>query len=335
MGISALLVGLATATGCGSTVRTATGSPGPVDPTTPSTPATAVVLAQFENGVGAFSSGSSSPIWNDPAAVAAIDGSAVFSVRREAADRLARLDPRTGTAVSSWPLSTGLSVSAVAPGGRWIALTDRRYGKGSTSSGGSTTIVVFDPEAGSEVNRIVLAGNVRPEAFSVDGRSIFALDYRGDHYRVQTIDVSTGRRRDTIGRDKFVASEDMHGASVRGVMSADRTLLATLYRDPGNAEEPAFVHVLDLEYGWSYCADLPRPFGTGPPGSDVIELTPRNTVVVAATEARRVAEIHIDEVHTPGVTPVDVEYRNGTVSFDVPAFRSTPGFGHVIARIPT
>jgi len=330
MTIGALVVCVAGATGCGSTVRTAAGSHGSPRSRVATT---AVVLAQFANGVGAFSPGSSAPIWNDPAAVSAIDGSAVFSVRKEAAERLVRLDPHTGAVVSGWPLSPGLSVSAVAPEGRWVALTDRPAA-GGTSASGSTEIVVFDPGAGSEVNHIVLAGNLRPEAFSVDGHWIFAIDYRGDHYRVQTIDVSTGRRSDTIGRDKRIAAEDMHGASVRGVMSADRTLLATLYRNPGNVKEPAFVHVLDLEYGWSYCADLPRPFGTGPPGSDVIELTSRNTVVVAATRAGRVAEIRIDEVHTPGDTPVDVEYRDGTVSSDGSAFRSTPRFGHVIATIP-
>ena len=41
----------------------------------------------------------------------------------------------------------------------------------------------------------------------------------------------------------------MTGHRVRGVLSEDRQLLATLYQDPGNAEEPAFVHVLGLRYG--------------------------------------------------------------------------------------
>ncbi len=111
-------------------------------------------------------------------------------------------------------------------------------------------------------------GDLRPEAFSVDGQLVFALDYRGDHYRVQTIDLATGDRYDTSDRDKTLPPEDMNGAAVRGVLSADRTLLATLYRNPGDADEPAFVHVLDLQNGWSYCADLPPPFGTGAVGSD-------------------------------------------------------------------
>jgi hypothetical protein len=327
--IGALVAGLVVTTACGSGKQVATVSSRPVRRTT------GLVLAQFVKGVGAVSPGSIAPVWHDPAAVSAADGSAVFSVRSNGSDRLVRVDRRTGAGVSSWRLSGGLSITAVAPDGRWVALTNRPAGYGSTSGGGSTEIVVFDPQAGSEVHRMVLAGNLRPEAFSVDGKLIFALDYRGDHYRVQTIDLSNGQRFDTSNRDKTVEPEDMHGASVRGVMSTDRTLLATLYRDPGNADEPAFVHVLDLVHGWSYCADLPRPFGTGPPGSDVIELTPAHTVVVADMKVSRVAEIHVDEVHTPGNTPVDVEYRDGTVALDGSAFRSTPGFSHVIAALPT
>jgi hypothetical protein len=65
----------------------------------------------------------------------------------------------------------------------------------------------------------------------------------------------------------------------------------------------------------------------------VIELTPTNTVVVAANPASRVAEIHIEDVHTPGDTPVGVDYRDGTVASAGSAFRSTPGFGHVITTI--
>ena len=92
----------------------------------------------------------------------------------------------------------------------------------------------------------------------------------------------------------------MHGTSVRGVLNADHTLLATLYRNPGDADEPAFVHILDLQNGWAYCADLPAPFGTGPEGSDHIELTPADTVIVSTNTAAGSAspEIHIDEVRT-------------------------------------
>jgi hypothetical protein len=335
--IGAVVLGLVAAAGCGSAEPQATGSNGSTTstrPTRPAGPVKGLLLAQFSNGVGAVAPGYKAAIWNDPAAVAAVDGSAVFSVRRHGPDRLVRLDRHTGAVVTSWRLPRGFWVNAVAPDGRWVALTDRRPSYRDQSAGAFTEIVVFDPSAGTAIHRLTLSGNLQPEAFSVDGKLIFALHYQGDHYRVQTIELATGEQYDTTDRDKSLTPEDMHGAAVRGVLSSDRTLLATLYRNPGNDEEPAFVHVLDLEYGWSYCADLPQPFGTGPEGSDVIELTAANTVVVAANAAKRIAEIQIEEVHTAAQAPVDVAYRDGTVAPAGSAFRSTPGFGHVIAPVP-
>ena len=294
------------------------------------TPAGPLLLAEFEAGVGAVSETASAPAWMEPGAVAALDASAVYSIR---ADELVRLDPRSGAAQSSWPRPPGgLSISAVAPGGRWVALTNRARGYGNQGRA-STEVVVFDAKAGAEVHRMPLTGDVQPEAFSVDGRFVFALDYRVDYYRVQTIDVANGMRYDTSDRDKTIPPEDMHGTSVHGVMSADGTLLATLYRNPGNVAEPAFVHVLDLEHEYSYCADLPSPFGTGPLGSDTIELTRAGTVVVAATRFDRLAEIHIDDVRTPPDTPVRLAVRNGTVAPPAAALQSMPGFEYVIAPL--
>src|SRR5262245_55346017 len=79
-----------------------------------------LVLAQFDRGVGAVPAGSDDPRWADPSAVAALDGSAVFSIRRSAdGAELARLDPDTGAPISSWPLPSGMaSIGAVAPGAR-------------------------------------------------------------------------------------------------------------------------------------------------------------------------------------------------------------------------
>ena len=321
--IGVLAIGLPVVAGCGSQPGV-TGSTATSQPASPTGP---LVLAQFDRGIGAIAVGSDHPLWSDPDAAAALDGSAVFSVRHaQAGDVLARLDPDTGTAIASWPLPVAMkSISAVSPGGRWVALTDREPDYAAPRA--ATRLVVFDTVNGEAARRLELTGDVRPEAFSVDGQRVFVLDYRGDHYRVQTIELASGERYDTSSRDKSLEREDMHGTTVRGVLNADHTLLATLYRNPGDAEEPAFVHILDLENGWAYCADLTAPFGTGPEGSDRIELTPADTVIVTATHAGRIAEIHIDEVHEPSDVPVTVEYRNGTVA------PTEPGPGQVIASL--
>ena len=324
----AVAIGLTIVAGCGSQPGV-TAAP----PTTQPKPVGLLVLAQFDRGVGAVHTGSADPVWNDPDAVAALDGSAVFSVSR-AGTELVRLDPNTGATTSAWGLPEAtLSISAVAPGGRWGALTDRPIGYGAQPPRPTTQLVVFDAVSGAETRRLALTGDLRPEAFAVDGKLVFALDYRGDHYRVQTVDLASGEQWDTGTRDKTIEREDMHGTSVRGVLNADHTLLATLYRDPTNAEAPAFVHVLDLRNGWAYCADLPTPFGTGPEGSDHIELTAAGTVIVTTAASPRIAEIHIAEVHQPVSKPVTVEYRDASGPPDNSASVSAPGFGHVIATL--
>lgn len=243
--------------------------------------------------------------------VAALDDSATYSLR---ADEVVRLDPQTLAVLSSWPREKGMvSISAVSPGGRWVALTDHAAGYDLAEQRRYTQLTVFDSEAGSATHHIALSGDVQPEAFSVNGELVFALDHRGDHYRVQTIVLATGERIDTSNRDKTIEREDMRGTTVRGVLNADHTVLATLYRNPGDDDEPAFVHILDLVHGWAYCADLPAPFGTGPPGSDRIELTPADTVVVTTTEASRIAEIHIDEVLTPSPKPITLKFSDGAL----------------------
>ncbi len=328
--ICAIAIGLPLASACGSHPTVTASSAPPHAPK----PAGPLVLAQFDRGVGAIRSGSDDPVWSDRAAVAALDGSAVFSVRDSASGSdLVRIDPDTGAALASWQLPAGAaSISAVSPGGRWVALTDAEAGYLASSPRPSTRLVVFDALDGRVTRELDLTGDLRPEAFSVDGKLVFALDYRGDHYRVHTIDLGTGEQYDTGSRDKTVEREDMHGVAVRGVLNADHTLLATLYRNPGNRDEPAFVHILDLEHGWAYCADLTAPFGTGPEGSDVIELTPAGTLIVAATNAARIAEIHIEEVHEPSARPVTIEYRDGTIA---PTERTldAPGSPRVIATL--
>ena len=111
----------------------------------------------------------------------------------------------------------------------------------------------------------------------------------------------------------------MHGHAVHGVMSEDRTLLATLYRNPANTDEPAFVHVLDLQHGWSYCADLPVPFGTGAPGTDLIELTKsrhgrRRRDAMRTASPRSISTTCAHRYVAPGTDAVRVAYRDGEIA---------------------
>jgi hypothetical protein len=321
---------LAFAAGCGSSAHTSTEAINVVGPPAPVGP---LQLAVFDDGVGAVATGRTAPVWREAGAVAALDGSIVFSIRDDSGNsnpRLVRLDRRTGRENAAAPVPTGFTIAAVAPGGKWIALTDRRAGYGNQGRA-HTTLAIFDTTAGEVSHLLNLPGDVQPEAFSTDGSLVFALHYFPDHYRVQTIAVDGTMLSDTFARDKTPA-EDMHGNPIHGVLNADHTLLATLYRDPTSDDEPAFVHVLDLEHGWSYCADLPAPFGTGPPGDDTIRLAPDDVVEVAATRANRIAAIHIDAVHEP-MTEVPVTYRDGAIASPPAEFSALTGFEYVIAPV--
>ena len=124
--IGAVALALTVASGCSSNTRDAARTVKVADTAAPTGP---VLLAAFDTGVGAVTSGAPAPLWLEPDAVAAADGTSVFSVRHspDDADRLVRLDPQTGAVMLSWALTTpGLSVAAVAPKARWIALTDRK-----------------------------------------------------------------------------------------------------------------------------------------------------------------------------------------------------------------
>ena len=76
------------------------------------------LLAEFDNGVGAVATGRTAPVWHEPDGVAALDGTSVFSVRNDdgtSADRLVRLDPKTGVEMAAWALPARSRTSPRSP----------------------------------------------------------------------------------------------------------------------------------------------------------------------------------------------------------------------------
>jgi len=115
-----------------------------------------------------------------------------------------------------------------------------------------------------------LEGNLVPEAFSVDGRYLFVLDYvpaaAPDHYEVRKIDlVIGGTKSDVGGRPKEVVEDEQMQGNVRtSLYSPNREMIFTLYSEYGE-QGHAFIHALNLNEKWSYCIDLPDSghFGDG------------------------------------------------------------------------
>jgi hypothetical protein len=283
--------------------------------------APSLALIQTTTGISAVDAGTDHVVWSAPAATAAPDGSAVFNT--EGDGTLAQLDPHTGAAVHSWPVPRGVAPVVISPDGTFVVLSDRpiRYDS-ETQPRPTTHLVVIGGISGAISHDLTVTGDVEPEAFSVDHNSVFVLDHRGDHYRVQTLDLETGERSDLIDRDKN-PSEDMRGRAVHSVMSSDRSQLATLYINPDNTVEPAFVHVLNLT-GSSYCVHLADEFANGPARSQSIERTADDHVVVRTPAIDRSARFSLVAISAGEEVKVATEPSSGT-AVDAP-YRAVDGF---------
>ncbi len=243
-----------------------------------SDPNASIALVQTSGGLAGVPVGSHEPVWVRPGAVAAPDGSAIFAADNDGTTTITtsfwRLDPRTGaeTSVGKWVVPGGqaVTVAAVEPGGASVALASFHDDR--------TIIFRFDPTTGGPATRAEFEGHLEPEAFSVDGRRVFAARRYSDHYRVTTLDLATQIQYPTGSYDKAAAPEDMYGYVIQSVLTPDHTQLATLYRDPHSTDHPAFVHLLDLRSGFTVCIDLPAPFATGSAGTDALRANPDGTI---------------------------------------------------------
>ena len=229
-----------------------------------------IALVVTHEGLAGVPVGTTAPRWTKEGAVAAPDGSAVFALRNtrnaEGSDvEVVQIDPRDGSesSVGAFAAPSGTRVAAVEPGGRRIALV--------TANVDTTTVVDFDVSLGSVRTTRTFEGAVDPEAFSLDGTRIFAARSYGDYYNVQVLDLKTGAQYPTLGPDKTKPPENMYGSVVQAALSDDGSQLATLYRDSTKPGRTAFVHLLFLESGATFCIDLHDPFATGGAGADAIE----------------------------------------------------------------
>jgi hypothetical protein len=284
-----------------------------------------VALVSTATGITAVDVGTTRVRWSAPGAVAALDGSAVFA---RGSGTLLRLDPMTGEEIETWPVDAALNPIVVAPGGEWVALTDHaEYATGEPPAA-TTRLLVVDGRTGEARARFELTGELEPEAFSPEGERLVVLDHRGATYRVDTLDLATGEQYPTIDENKDVVG-DMAGQRVKGVLSADGRLLATLYRTSGAAGPGAFVHVLALD-GWTYCVGLPSAFGQGPDGSVVIERHGDDAVVIS-DHANQRARFSFSDLVNFGSSGTAVAVTPGAgVREDAP-YREIPDFRSLVA----
>jgi sugar lactone lactonase YvrE len=270
------------------------------DPKVSRPPAAAgdVVVLGTADGALVVSSSSGSVLAEDAGEIAAPDGSRRYASATDGrSTTLETRDPVTGEILASTSIPGELEAGVASISGEAVALLE----PGRMSAGGelapphrSTTIVVADPSGERAVRTFRLDGNYEPEAFSIDDRRLFLIQYLPaldpTVYRVMTLNLASSQVRPIFGRFK-TPPERMPGIRLTQVFDDASDQLYTLYTNEpskgydGNWDGEgygsgggyggkggggeggdqsqgtagvSFVHVLNLRDGWAYCAGLPR-----------------------------------------------------------------------------
>jgi hypothetical protein len=219
------------------------------------------------------------------AAVRPADGSVAYSVAGGVAA------PDWSVLYRTTPAGSGTTVTALAPDGstRWSEQVDGHLGVKLAAPGGATVVLgprysgTGRPRTDLVVGRMGIArptfrtfhvpGNVEPEAMSLDGSTLFLIEYvpamHPTGYLLRRLELASGDLGDVRRVDEDETGV-MHAVARTHVMARDGSRLYTLYTVPGRR---AFVHVLDLRDKYAHCVDLPLPFGTGPQSAVALTLT--------------------------------------------------------------
>lgn len=260
-------------------------------------------------------SDSGSVLAEDAGNVTAFDGSRLYATRADGATTtLEARDPTSGAVLSSTMLPGTLEVRVASISGALVALMP----PGRATAGElaephrTTTIVIVDPTGSRAAKTLRLDGNFEPEAFSVDDRRLFLIQYlpatAPSVYRVMFLDLASERIRPVFGRFK-TPPERMPGVRLNQVFDGTSDQLYTLYTNrpsegyagawdgrgygdagsDGSTDAPtreiSFVHVLNLRDGWAFCAGLPKGLWGRPATAQAMAASPdgRHLYIVDST----------------------------------------------------
>ncbi|HYY08761.1 MAG TPA: hypothetical protein VFA25_09200 [Actinomycetota bacterium] len=258
-----------------------------------------VVVLETVHGTDVVDTSSGAVLAADAGEVAAPDGSRLYATRRAGDATILRTrDSVTGEVVARTSLDGGLEVRVASVSGHAVALMRPLARSEGTSTElamprARTTIVVADPAGGEAPRRYVLDGNYEPEAFSIDDRRLFLIQYLPAEaptaYRVTFLDLRRSKVFEVFGRFR-TPPERMPGVRLEQVYDNASQQLYTLYTNhvgetyggtwdgygssTADADEVSFVHVLNLRDGWAYCAGLPRALWGRPEGEQALATAP-------------------------------------------------------------
>jgi hypothetical protein len=246
-----------------------------------------LLFVPVEGGLDVLSATSGHPTRTLPGGIASPDYSVLASTEPEGDGTLVRMTDLAGEELVRASVAGQMTARVVSPSGALVAVTEPAE-DGSTpyvpAGRSSTKVTVVDADGKSET--FDLRGNFEPEAFSTDDRQLFLIEYiparAPTRYRVRRLLLSKGKVF-PIGRLKTAAPGQMQGTGRTQVYSPYGNELYTLYTQQKEAGhdhdairgEHAFVHLLNLDDGWTHCIDLPASFGSGRATASAVAVTPQ------------------------------------------------------------
>ncbi len=180
--------------------------------------------------------------FREAGAVPSRDWSVLYAATNDGLTTTLRtLDPATGDELASRELPGVFSVRTVSEDGSMVALAPpfpAGFGTYHPASKDPTPLVIVRRDV-AEPQVLSVAGNVEPEAFSLDGGSLFVIDFvpplSPERYRVARLDLDAGTVGDVRSSEQEL-QEPMRGTARAQVMAPDGRRLSTLYTRDATAD---------------------------------------------------------------------------------------------------
>ena len=250
------------------------------------------LLIRTRSGHSVIDSAGPATVARVPRSIVSPDSSQLFAVSGKGkATRVATLDSATGEQLAETSAPSGLRPGVASSNGDLLAFAPSLE-PGVTpwlpEGKRRTRIAVVRTDGSQETANYNLRGNFELEGFSTSGRQLFLLEYlparNPTHYGLRHLQLDTGRVR-SIREAKQNAPGRMRGTGRISAFSPTGHELYTLYTQQGpnyghggathkSGHTYAFVHLLNLEEGWTHCIDLRAPFGTGSVTTHAMALSP-------------------------------------------------------------
>jgi hypothetical protein len=233
----------------------------------------------------------------------------VRTVAQHGATQVIANDPASGMSRWEREVPGNVRVKVVSNDGALVALSPLR--ERYFQDGRTETKLLITGDGAPSTQRVVLDGNYEPEAFSIDGKSLFIIRYlparNPNSYQVRRLDLITEEVEGVYTPDADL-QERMGGTARVQAASPAGDRLYTLYTLTGeDGERHAFVHVLDLDELWAHCVDLPDGFTDSAEWATALTVSSDGARMIAAnSKTGTIAEIDTEKLTVARTTELDL-----------------------------